>query len=61
MNLNKGNQAKFALVSGGAARVGKAIALHLAGLGYDIGLHWFTSRAEAENTKSEIESIGRKV
>lgn len=52
---------KFALVSGSAARVGKAIALHLAGLGYDIGLHWFTSRSEAESTKSEIESMGRKV
>ena len=61
MKVKKGNQAKFALVTGAAARVGKAIALHLASQGYDIGLHWFTSQPESENTRSEIESLGRKV
>ncbi len=52
---------KFALVSGAAARAGKATALHLAELGYDIGLHWFTSQPDAQNTRLEIESLGRKV
>jgi len=60
MANNLTNSGKFALVSGAAARVGKAIALHLAELGYDIGLHWFTSRLEAENTALEIEGLGRK-
>ena len=61
MNVEKGNQAQFALVTGAAARVGKAIALHLAEMGFDIGLNCFTSRSEAESTKLEIESLGRKV
>lgn len=51
---------KFALVTGAAHRVGREIALHLARSGYDIGLHYSTSRKDAEKTKSEIESLGRK-
>jgi NAD(P)-dependent dehydrogenase (short-subunit alcohol dehydrogenase family) len=51
---------KFALVTGAARRVGREIALHLARSGYDIGLHYSTSRKDAERTKSEIESLGRK-
>lgn len=60
MAKNKPNPGKFALVSGAATRVGKAIALHLAKLGYDIGLHWFTSQSEAEITRTEIEGLGCK-
>lgn len=51
---------KFALVTGAARRVGKAIALHLADQGYDIGLHFFTSQKEAESTRAEIASLGRE-
>jgi pteridine reductase len=51
---------KFALVTGAAHRVGREIALHLASSGYDIGLHYSTSRKDAEKTKSEIESLGRR-
>jgi len=61
MTNNKTYPGKFALVTGAAARVGKATALHLAEVGYDIGLHWFTSQSEAESTRSEIEGLGRKV
>jgi NAD(P)-dependent dehydrogenase (short-subunit alcohol dehydrogenase family) len=60
MTNNKTHPGKFALVTGASARVGKAIALHLAEEGYDIGLHWFTSQSEAESTRSEIEGLGRK-
>ena len=60
MVKNKLNPGKFALVSGAATRVGKAIAFHLAELGFDIGVHWFTSQSEAENTRIEIEGLGSK-
>jgi pteridine reductase len=55
------NLDKFALVTGAARRVGREIALHLARSGYDIGLHYSTSGKDAETTKNEIESLGRKV
>jgi NAD(P)-dependent dehydrogenase (short-subunit alcohol dehydrogenase family) len=45
-----------ALVTGGAKRLGRA--LHLAGRGYDLALHYHTSTPEAEATKAEIEGIG---
>ena len=54
------NDRKFALVTGGANRVGKAIALHLAETGYDIGIHYRTSEDQAVQTKSEIEALGRR-
>jgi NAD(P)-dependent dehydrogenase (short-subunit alcohol dehydrogenase family) len=51
----------LALVTGGAKRLGKAFALHLARLGYSIALHYNTSEEEARQTKREIESIGVQV
>lgn len=51
---------KNALVTGGARRVGKAIALHLARSGYDVGVHYGTSAEDALKTKMEIESLGQK-
>lgn len=54
------NTQKFALVTGGARRVGKAIALHLAESGYDVGVHYGTSANDAFQTKAEIEDLGRK-
>lgn len=49
---------KAALITGGAKRIGKAIALNLAGFGYDIAIHYNSSKAEAERTRAEIEKIG---
>ena len=49
-----------ALVTGSVKRIGKAIALYLAGCGYDIALHYNTSKNEAKIVKSEIENIGPK-
>jgi len=53
------NSNKFALVTGGARRVGKAIALHLANMGFDVGIHYGHSEGEAAQTRSEIEAEGR--
>lgn len=49
-----------AIVTGGAKRIGRAIALMLARRGYDIILHYNASIDEAENTAKEIEASGRR-
>jgi 3-oxoacyl-[acyl-carrier protein] reductase/pteridine reductase len=51
---------KSALVTGGARRVGRAIALALGEAGADVGLTYRTSSAEAERTAREIEALGRR-
>lgn len=52
---------KYALVTGAADRIGKAVALRLAEMGYNIILHYNRSKEKAANTKKEIEALGRKV
>lgn len=47
-----------ALVTGGAVRLGRAIALALAEAGYDIALHYGSSAAAAEATAVEIRALG---
>ncbi len=47
-----------ALVTGGAVRLGRAIALALAGAGYDLALHYGRSSEAAEATAAEIRSLG---
>ena len=54
MNL-KGN---VAVVTGGAHRVGKAIALALAGAGAHVVVHYHSAEAAAAETKAEIEALG---
>jgi len=49
-----------ALVTGGAKRVGRAIALELAAAGFDVVVHYHTSETEARQTAREIESMGRR-
>ncbi|NUQ86689.1 MAG: SDR family oxidoreductase [Anaerolineales bacterium] len=51
----------LALVTGAARRLGKAFALTLARAGYDIVLHYRFSEDEALQTRSEIESLSRRV
>lgn len=51
---------KTALITGGAIRVGKAISLHLAKRGYDIAIHYHSSKTEAEETASCVRALGRK-
>lgn len=46
---------RVALVTGGAKRIGKEVALYLADKGYSIALHYNTSEKDAHETKVEIE------
>lgn len=48
----------LALVTGGARRLGKAFALHLAHMGYSIALHYHGSADEAQRTFKEIRALG---
>jgi pteridine reductase len=43
-----------AVVTGGARRIGRVIATHLHGLGFDIALHYRSSTAEAESLAAEL-------
>jgi pteridine reductase len=47
-----------ALVTGGAVRLGRALALALAEAGYDIALHYGRSAEAAEQTAAEIRALG---
>ncbi len=51
--------AKAVLITGSAKRIGKAIAVHLAENGFDIALHYNTSKADAEALEKEIKSKGQ--
>jgi NAD(P)-dependent dehydrogenase (short-subunit alcohol dehydrogenase family) len=50
-----------ALVTGGAHRVGKALAMALADAGADVIVHYYRSAEEAAVTASEIQALGRRV
>lgn len=52
------DQSPCALVTGGAVRIGKALALGLAHAGYDIALHYNTSADAAEATAADIRATG---
>ncbi len=51
---------KVALVTGGAVRVGKAIAMALARSGADIAFSYHTSGDAARHTQQDLESLGRR-
>ena len=46
-----------ALVTGGAIRLGRSVALHLAGRGYNIALQYCSSRESAEQTAKEARNF----
>lgn len=50
-----------ALITGGAKRIGAAIAWHLAARGYDLVLHYHRSQAEAEALAAELTAHGATV
>jgi NAD(P)-dependent dehydrogenase (short-subunit alcohol dehydrogenase family) len=54
------NSGKVALVTGGAKRIGRAIALALAQRGWDVAVHYRHSAAEAAATVRDIETLGRR-
>jgi NAD(P)-dependent dehydrogenase (short-subunit alcohol dehydrogenase family) len=49
-----------ALVTGAARRIGREIALALAADGWDVGVHYATSRDDAQRTVADIEALGRR-
>jgi len=51
---------QIALVTGGAKRIGRAIAIDLARRGCDIAVHYRTSAAEAEETAEMVRAAGRR-
>lgn len=51
-------KAPTALVTGAARRIGRAIALHLAGRGYHVAVHCNRSRDEADSVAREIMQAG---
>jgi hypothetical protein len=48
------------LVTGSARRVGRAIALELAAQGFDLALHYRSSRDEAEATAADARTLGAR-
>jgi NAD(P)-dependent dehydrogenase (short-subunit alcohol dehydrogenase family) len=49
----------FVLITGAAKRLGRDIALELAAAGWDIALHFHSSRAAAESAADAIRALGR--
>lgn len=54
-------EAGAALITGAGVRVGRAIALHLAGQGWDVGLHYNASEAPARALADELQALGARV
>ncbi len=48
-----------ALVTGGARRLGRAMALYLAGRGFDVTVHYDRSEADASDVVAQITAMGR--
>ncbi|MGG4605707.1 SDR family oxidoreductase [Paenalcaligenes sp. Me131] len=51
---------KCVLITGGAQRLGKAMALRFASQGWDIALHYHRSHEQALASKAEIEALGQR-
>jgi NAD(P)-dependent dehydrogenase (short-subunit alcohol dehydrogenase family) len=51
----------LALVTGGVHRLGKAFALTLASMKFDLLLHYHSAEEQAQQTKNEIENLGVRV
>jgi len=49
-----------ALVTGAGKRLGRAMALYLAGRGFDVAVHYATSQAAAEETASDVIAQGQR-
>ncbi len=54
------DQTRIALITGGARRVGRRVALHLAERGWDIAITWNTSAEDASTLAERVEGLGRE-
>jgi NAD(P)-dependent dehydrogenase (short-subunit alcohol dehydrogenase family) len=52
---------RTALITGAARRIGAALAAEAVALGYDLALHYHSSREEAEATAAPLRESGRRV
>ncbi|NBO19742.1 MAG: SDR family NAD(P)-dependent oxidoreductase, partial [Proteobacteria bacterium] len=52
---------KSALITGGAKRIGAAIAVDLATRGYDVGIHCHQSRRDADDLAARLAHTGQKI
>jgi NAD(P)-dependent dehydrogenase (short-subunit alcohol dehydrogenase family) len=60
-NNNIGNnENKCAMITGGSRHIGQGIAVTLAEYGYDIAITYATSPDGAEETKKQVEALGRR-
>jgi len=57
--MNQIDEKPVALITGGAVRVGRAIAIGLADAGFDIAITYLTSSAPAEGLRQIVQSKGR--
>ena len=56
----RGQGTMTALVTGAGKRLGRAMALYLAGRGHDIAVHYAASADEAKSVVAEIRALGRR-
>ncbi|MEN6624489.1 MAG: SDR family oxidoreductase [Smithella sp.] len=54
------NDNRLVLITGGALRIGRSLALTAARAGSDVVIHYNQSQNEAESVRAEIETLGRK-
>ncbi|MDB5907760.1 MAG: short chain dehydrogenase [Massilia sp.] len=59
-NSSTSGRQQAALVTGAGRRIGRAIALGLAQAGWDVAIHFRSSRAEAEETAAQVRALGRR-
>lgn len=60
MRRRRASDARAVLVTGGARRIGRSIALAFARRGWDVAVHYGASRRQALATVRDIEALGRR-
>jgi pteridine reductase len=60
VDYNEMSADKFVLITGGARRIGRSLALAVARAGSDVVVHYGQSEDEADSVRAKIEALGRK-